>query len=175
MSTPKAYVIFIKESMHDEVEMAHYKAAVEAELGVVGGNEGNGKAHDILCTDPEKAKEFCKRTGVNALAVAIGNAHGNYPVLPHLRFDVLEEIDNIVDTPLVLHGGSGTPVDIVHECIRNGIAKINVNTEISVYTVEKLKELVNSNKSYHLSQLALKEVDSVKEVVKKYSTMFRQA
>ena len=89
--------------------------------------------------------------------------------------DVTDNVKTIRSIPLVLHGGSGTPVDIVHECIRNGIAKINVNTEISVYTVEKLKELVNSNKSYHLSQLALKEVDSVKEVVKKYSTMFRQA
>lgn len=69
-----------------------YGATVEAELGVVGGNEGEGKSHKILCTNPDDAKRFCDETGVDALAVAIGNAHGNYPVLPELRFDVLEEI-----------------------------------------------------------------------------------
>ena len=61
-----------------------YDATVEAELGVVGGNEGEGKSHKILCTNPDDAKRFCDETGVDALAVAIGNAHGNYPVLPEL-------------------------------------------------------------------------------------------
>ena len=79
---------------------------VEAELGVVGGNEGEGKAHQILCTDPDDAVRFCDETGVDALAVAIGNAHGNYPRLPELRFDVLEAIHKAVSVPLVLHGGT---------------------------------------------------------------------
>jgi surface protein len=77
-------------------EMADkYGATVEAELGVVGGNEGDGAAHEILCTNPDDAKLFCDETGVDALAVAIGNAHGNYPVLPNLRFDVLDDINKI--------------------------------------------------------------------------------
>ena len=76
-------------------EMADsFGATVEAELGVVGGNEGEGAAHEILCTNPDDAKLFCDETGVDALAVAIGNAHGNYPVLPNLRFDVLDDINN---------------------------------------------------------------------------------
>ena len=76
-----------------------YGASVEAELGVVGGNEGGGKGHEIQCTDPSLANDFCKRTGIDALAVAIGNAHGNYPVAPELRLDVLKEIDDNCDTP----------------------------------------------------------------------------
>lgn len=105
-----------------------YGASVEAELGIVGGNEGEGKAHGIQCTDPALADEFCKRTGIDALAVAIGNAHGNYPVAPTLRFDVLKEIQNNCKTPLVLHGGTGiTPQDF-QECILNGVRKINIAT-----------------------------------------------
>ena len=84
-----------------------YGATVEAELGLVGGSEDGSCDHGIRCTDPEDAKIFCDRTGVDALAVAIGNAHGNYPVAPTLAFDVLEEIQKRTETPLVLHGGSG--------------------------------------------------------------------
>ena len=97
------------KTVKDVVETAkEYGATVEAELGVVGGNEGEGKSHEILCTNPDDAKRFCDETGVDALAVAIGNAHGNYPVLPELRFDVLEEIHKKVSTPLVLHGGTSS-------------------------------------------------------------------
>lgn len=102
--------------------------SVEAELGVVGGNEGEGKAHEIKCTDPLLAKEFCERTGVDALAVAIGNAHGHYPVSPELRTDVLEEINKICPTPLVLHGGSGITPEMFRECIRHGVRKVNIAT-----------------------------------------------
>lgn len=105
-----------------------YGASVEAELGVVGGNEGGGKAHAIQCTDPDVAKEFCERTGIDALAVAIGNAHGHYSVKPELRLDILNQIDNVCDTPLVLHGGTGITPETFQECIRNGIRKINIAT-----------------------------------------------
>ena len=100
----------------------------EAELGVVGGNEGEGKSHKILCTNPDDAKRFCDETGVDALAVAIGNAHGNYPVLPELRFDVLEEIHKKVNTPLVLHGGTGISDEQFQRAISLGVRKINIAT-----------------------------------------------
>ena len=103
-------------------------ATVEAELGVVGGNEGDTAEHKIKCTDPATAADFCGRTGIDALAVAIGNAHGNYPVLPSLRFDVLEAIDRAVDTPLVLHGGTGITEEMFREAIRRGVRKINIAT-----------------------------------------------
>lgn len=103
-------------------------ATVEAELGVVGGNEGDTAEHKITCTDPDVAKRFCEETGIDCLAVAIGNAHGNYPVLPELRFDVLEEIHNKVDIPLVLHGGTGITAEMFRRCISLGIRKINIAT-----------------------------------------------
>ena len=86
---------------------AQYGATVEAELGLVGGSEDGKSDHGIQCTNPQDAKIFCEQTGVDALAVAIGNAHGDYPVAPTLEFGVLEEIRNITKKPLVLHGGSG--------------------------------------------------------------------
>ena len=105
-----------------------YGASVEAELGVVGGNEGGGKAHTIQCTDPKAAKAFFEQTNVDALAVAIGNAHGHYKVTPELRLDILKDIHQTTPVPLVLHGGSGITPETFQECIRNGIRKINIAT-----------------------------------------------
>ncbi|MBQ8981391.1 MAG: class II aldolase [Eubacterium sp.] len=101
-----------------------YGAAVEAEIGCVGGSEDIA----INCTKPADAVRFEKETGVDALAIAIGNAHGNYKSTPKLRFDILEEVDKITTTPLVLHGGTGiTPDDFVR-CSKTGIKKINIAT-----------------------------------------------
>ena len=159
------------------VAIAHAAGvSVEAELGAIGGGEfSNEEAAEEIYTNPEQAAEFVAATDVDALAVSIGTVHGMYKGTPKVDVGVLKQIAEVVAKPLVLHGGSGTPEDIVRECIKSGIAKINVNTEISVHTVQTLKELLASGRSYHLSQLALKEVDSIKEVVKKYSAMFRPA
>lgn len=122
-------------------EADKYGATVEAELGVVGGNEGDNAKHEIMCTDPDTALDFCERTGVDCLAVAIGNAHGNYPVLPELRFDVLEAINDKVDIPLVLHGGTGITAEMFRKAISLGIRKINIATA-------SFDALANSAKSY---------------------------
>lgn len=103
--------------------------SVEAELGHVGANAGNGD-HSIY-TDPEEAKRFYEETGVDALAVAIGTAHGAYKEKPRLDFDRLSEIAAAVDTPLVLHGGSGLSDFDFQETIRRGIAKVNIFTDIN--------------------------------------------
>jgi len=159
------------------VRIAHAaNTSVEAELGALAGGEfSNEEAAAEIYTDPEQAGQFAAATGVDALAVSIGTVHGMYKGTPRIDIGVLKKIAAAVDIPLVLHGGSGTPENIIRECIQNGIAKINVNTEISVYTVEKVKALLASGEHYHLSQLALKEVGYVKEVVKKYAAMFRPA
>ena len=102
---------------------AEYGATVEAELGLVGGSEDGSCDHGIRCTDPDDAKVFAEKTGIDALAVAIGNAHGNYPVAPKLAFDVLEQIHNKVDIPLVLHGGSGITDSDFQRAISLGIRK----------------------------------------------------
>jgi fructose-bisphosphate aldolase class II len=149
-----------------------YKAAVEAELGVVGGNEGEGKAHKILCTDPQKAKEFCARTGVNALAVAIGNAHGNYPVLPELRFDVLEQIDRLVDTPLVLHGGTGITDEMFRHAVSLGVRKINIATASFDHLARYAKDYCDSVDRANYFELSSKEVEGVYENVKRHIKVF---
>lgn len=119
-----------------------YGADVEAELGLVGRSEGGGPDYGIQCTVPSDAKAFVEETGVEALAVAIGNQHGNYPTAPQLRFDILRDIHEIIpEQPLVLHGGSGISDSGFQQCIRNGILKINIATAI-------LNEMVAEAGSY---------------------------
>ena len=159
------------------VAMAHaVGVSVEAELGALAGGEfSNEEAGEEIYTNPAQAAEFVAKTGIDALAVSIGTVHGMYKGTPRIDVGVLKKIAACVGIPLVLHGGSGTPEEVVRECIRNGIAKINVNTEISYFTVEQVRALLQSGKSPHLSQVALKEVGWVKQVVTKYATMFRSA
>lgn len=150
-----------------------YGATVEAELGVVGGNEGEGNAHQILCTDPDDAVRFCDETGVDALAVAIGNAHGNYPRLPELRFDVLEAIHKAVSVPLVLHGGTGITPEMFRKCIQLGVRKINIATA-------SFDALARSAKAYcdekdgapNYFELSGREAEGVYENVKRHIEIF---
>ena len=125
-------------------DMAHEKnVSVEAELGSLALGEYSNETdidHGQAYTDPSNAKEFVERTGVDALAVSIGTVHGMYKAKPNIRVDILKAIAKEVSIPLVLHGGSGTPQELLLECIDNGICKINVNTEISQYTVKKIAE-----------------------------------
>lgn len=150
-----------------------YDATVEAELGVVGGNEGGGKAHEILCTNPADAVHFCDETGVDALAVAIGNAHGNYPVLPELRFDVLEEIHKAVKIPLVLHGGTGISAEMFQRCISLGVRKINIATA-SFDALSSYAKAYCANKQGkpNYFELSACEVEGVYQNVKKHIEIF---
>ena len=147
-----------------------YGASVEAELGVVGGNEGDGKGHSIQYTDLSLALEFTQKTGIDALAVAIGNAHGNYPVAPKLRFDVLNEIHNICPTPLVLHGGTGITSDDFRNCIRNGVRKINIATASFTAVSNAAKAVSDANGSYFVLSQAI--ADAVYENVKNHINIF---
>lgn len=119
---------------------------VEAELGKVGGKEddldgGEGNAH----TDPQEAKEFVERTGVSSLAVAIGTAHGIYKGEPKIDLERLSEIREVVSVPLVLHGGSGIPDEIIKESIRRGIAKVNYATELRIAFSNGVKKVLAEN------------------------------
>lgn len=105
-----------------------FGAAVEAEIGCVGGSEDGSKDIAVNCTDPKQARLFFESTNVDALAIAIGNAHGLYKDEPKLRFDILEKVASTVPVPLVLHGGTGiSPSDFIR-CRENGIKKINIAT-----------------------------------------------
>lgn len=105
-----------------------YDADCEGEIGCVGGSEDGSEDIAINCTSPVQALEFYEKTNVDALAVAIGNAHGNYKQAPKLRFDILEETARLVKAPLVLHGGTGILPEDFRRCIKLGINKINIAT-----------------------------------------------
>ncbi|MGO5052071.1 class II fructose-1,6-bisphosphate aldolase [Lachnospiraceae bacterium LCP25S3_G4] len=111
-----------------------YKIPVEAELGTVGGKEDAHEVSDkdALYTNPQQAKEFVMRTGIQSLAVAIGTAHGFYKGEPQLDYDRLKEIKEKVSIPLVLHGASGVPDKAVRRAIELGICKVNFATELRV-------------------------------------------
>jgi len=113
------------------VKCAHAAGvSVEGEIGIVGGGIHSAESGgEFAMTDPEEAARFAAETGVDALAVAIGNAHGFYKAPPKLDFARLTRISEKVLIPLVLHGGTGIPDDAIHEAIKRGIAKINVCTE----------------------------------------------
>lgn len=117
------------------VAYAHQNdVTVEAELGKLGGQEDDliVAASDAYYTDPEAAKDYVKRTGIDSLAVAIGTAHGLYQSEPVLDLKRLKQIQKKVDIPLVLHGASGVPIEMVRKCIENGICKVNIATELKI-------------------------------------------
>ncbi len=124
-------------------DIAHsYGATIEGELGHVGDNEGSAEGSSHLAdpsqyfTDPRQAKDFVDRTGVDALAIAVGNAHGAYKLPPKLDFERIRTIANTVDVPLVLHGGSGLTDNDFKQAIKEGISKVNIFTDINVAAVE---------------------------------------
>ena len=104
---------------------------IEAELGHVGAetNYEEALAH-YMYTDPSQAAEFVERTGIDSLAIAIGNQHGAYTAPPQINFDILEKVRNSVSIPLVLHGASGIGDEDIRHAIDLGITKINIHTEL---------------------------------------------
>lgn len=114
---------------------------VEAELGHVGNETVYEEAlASYQYTEPDKAAEYCDRTGCDSLAVAIGNQHGHYTSRPKLNFEVVEKVRAAVKVPLVLHGASGIPDEDIKEAIRLGIAKINIHTELCDAAMKAVKE-----------------------------------
>ena len=133
------------EATRKVVEMAHPRGvSVEGELGAVGRGDGwsvEGAPESSL-TDPKRAAEYVERTGIDALAISIGNAHGMYVHSPVLDFERLAAIRDAVSVPLVLHGGSGTPLDQLQRSISLGICKVNVASELSRAFLNAIVETV---------------------------------
>lgn len=149
-----------------------YDVTVEAELGLVGGSEDNSEDHGIRCTDPKDAKIFCESTGIDALAVAIGNAHGNYPVAPTLAFDVLEQIQKVTTVPLVLHGGSGITDSDFQRAISLGICKVNIATASFNSLTKNVEEYMAGQVSHNYFDLNLAMVQGVYENVMRHIEVF---
>jgi len=119
---------------------------VEAELGKVGGKEDDLEGgYENPYTDPKEAKIFVEKTSVDSLAVAIGTAHGVYKGTPKLDMERLSEIREAVSIPLVLHGTSGVPDDVVMECIQRGICKVNYATDLRISFSNGVKSVLKEH------------------------------
>lgn len=150
-------------------EIAHsYGATIEGELGHVGDNEGSAEGDSHLedpskfFTDPKMAKDYVEKTKVDALAIAVGNAHGAYKLPPKLDFDRIKTIANTVDVPLVLHGGSGLTDNDFRQAIKEGISKVNIFTDINVAAVKaEFSKFTDMNKG--IIDLIPAAVEAVKQ------------
>jgi tagatose 1,6-diphosphate aldolase GatY/KbaY len=147
--------------------MQNWGIGVEAELGRVEGQEDRvGEALAGAMTDPEEAREFAEKSGVDCLAVAVGNVHGNYSGTPSLDWPRLAEVRSLVSTPLSLHGASGLPDEDLRRAIPEGIVKTNVNTELRAAYFRRLREeLGPSSDTLDLKRLGDSLTGAVTEVI----------
>jgi fructose-bisphosphate aldolase class II len=133
-------------------------AGLESELGHVGGLEGQP---DNVYTDPGQAADFLEKTGADFLAVSIGTVHGVYKETPRLQLGLLKDIRSRVDKPLVLHGGSGLSDDDFRNCIRDGVSKINIYTDVINAAIDRIRKECGSLK---YTDLGLKTEEAMYEV-----------
>lgn len=157
------------KKVKEMAEIAHsYGATIEGELGHVGDNEGSAEGDSHLAdpskffTDPKLAKDYVEKTKVDALAIAVGNAHGAYKLPPKLDFERIRTIANTVDVPLVLHGGSGLTDNDFKQAIKEGISKVNIFTDINIAAVKaEFKKFTDMNKG--IIDLIPAAVEAVKQ------------
>ncbi|MCM4157033.1 class II fructose-bisphosphate aldolase [Gramella sp. AN32] len=149
----------------------NYGAHVEAELGFVAKL---GQSHGQQgFTQPEEAREFVEATGVDALAVAIGTAHGFYKEEPKLDINLLSKIAENTPATLVLHGSSGVPHEQVQNAISNGICKINLATEIKNIFMKTLKSQLSNNEEIDLRKVFPVATSAITGLVKEKLRMVR--
>lgn len=149
-----------------------YNASVEAEIGCVGGSEDGSEDIAINCTKPQDAVRFEAETNVDALAIAIGNAHGNYKDVPKLRFDILQKVNEMTNTPLVLHGGTGISPDDFVKCSKNGIKKINIATATFDCVEQSVRQAYEQNSINGYYDLHLAEIEGAYQNAKKHIMIF---
>jgi fructose-bisphosphate aldolase class II/tagatose 1,6-diphosphate aldolase GatY/KbaY len=141
-----------------------YGVNVEAELGYVA--KLGQKTDRVGFTEPDEARRFVEETGVDALAIAIGSAHGFYKETPRLDLERLSEIKNVINAALVLHGGSGIPHDVLREAVNRGICKINLATEIKNIFMKTLKGRLAGEDEIDLRKIFPFATDAVTELVR---------
>ncbi|MGD9677972.1 MAG: class II fructose-1,6-bisphosphate aldolase [Vulcanibacillus sp.] len=149
--------------------------SVEGELGTIGGTEDDLSVEDkdALLANPLEAIKYYKDTDVDALAIAVGSAHGVYKGEPKIRFDIIEAVCKEIDIPLVLHGGSGIPDETIKKAIKAGIGKINVNTECQIVMTKKIREIfINDSKVYDPRKYLGPGREEIKRAVKEKIILF---
>lgn len=148
--------------------LAHsYRAIVEAEIGRISGTEDGLTIaeKEAKMTDPQQAVEFVQATNVDALAVTIGNVHGEYKSPPRLDFQRLERIRSLLEIPLVLHGASGLPADMIARSIQLGVCKFNVNTELRQAYLQALKDKVCGQSDQDLLEVTSAAIQAMQAVI----------
>lgn len=161
------------------VEMSrNFGASVEGELGHVPFDEGQNVDFEVeaqsMYTKVDEAVYFADKTGVDALAVAIGTMHGEFKFTPNLNFKRLEEISSHLKIPLVLHGGSGVSAQDFKKCIELGVRKINVFTEIMLEPGKFIKQRLSQEPSWKMDYTSLMglSINSMKDAVKRNMDIF---
>lgn len=160
----------------EAVKMCHeLDISVEAELGHVGQGDNYDVDGVSNLTVPEEARKFVEETGCDCLAVAIGTAHGRYKGTPHIDFDRLAKIVKAIpNTPLVLHGGSGTGDENLQKAIHSGIQKVNLATELVTAGKDRLLEYLEENPNFDKWQLIPQFMEGYKEKLAHYVRLFDQ-
>ncbi|MCO6546661.1 MAG: class II aldolase [Gilliamella sp.] len=148
------------------VEFAQgYGVPVEAELGAIAGKEDDYVNPKHKYTDPEQVIDFVKRTGVNLLAVAVGNVHG-LNLDPNINFSLLKKIQEVCKVPLVLHGASGIPDEQINQMVNYGVVKINVASDLRQAYIQTMGKDYEQNKNrFDLVNVTLDARQAVKEIV----------
>jgi tagatose 1,6-diphosphate aldolase GatY/KbaY len=151
-----------------------YHAVVEAEIGRISGTEDGLTIaeKEAKMTDPIEAFEFVQYTKVDAIAVTIGNVHGEYKSPPRLDFKRLEKIRSLIDIPLVLHGASGLPAEMIDRSIQLGVCKFNVNTEVRQAYLHALKLEICGDSSGDLLEIAGEAIAAMEEVISEKLNLF---
>jgi fructose-bisphosphate aldolase class II len=130
------------------VKAAHAMGvSVEGELGTIGGVEDDISVDEenANLAKPEEAIRFYEETGVDCVAIAVGTAHGMYAGEPNIHFDIIQKVSSAIPVPIVLHGGSGVPDEMIRKSIEAGVGKINVNTENQVALTETIREVLGKD------------------------------
>ncbi len=167
-----------REFTRDMTALCHeYGAVVEAEIGRISGTEDGLTIaeKEAKMTDPDQALEFVHYAKVDALAVTIGNVHGEYKSPPRLDFPRLERIRQLLDLPLVLHGASGLPESMISESIHLGVCKFNVNTEVRQAYMQALKAEVCGGDLADLLEVAGTAIAAMVEVITEKLELFGSA
>jgi len=133
--------------------------SVEAEIGHIGGNE-DGVVGEVYYTNLEDAKKLYEMTKIDFLAPALGSVHGLYVGEPKLNFEVMKEISDSLKIPLVLHGGTGIPDDLIKKAIICGISKLNINTELQIVWTKAVREFLNNNEDVYDPRKVIKSGES---------------
>lgn len=158
------------------VKAAHAMGvSVEGELGTIGGTEDDISVDDADAhlAKPEEAIRFWEETGVDALAIAVGTAHGLYKGEVKIRYDIIEAVASKIPVPIVLHGGSGVPDDMIRKAIQAGVGKINVNTENQVACTKTIRDIFAKDaKVYDPRKYLGPAREAMKEVVKEKIRLF---